>query len=88
MQKIGDKKIKEGDHITLNGSSGDIYLGKMRLFQNPLDNTGPLSLLLSWADKIRKLKIRTNADTPDDCEKALGFGAEGVGLCRTEHMFF
>ena len=60
----------------------------MRLFQNPLNNTGPLSLLLSWADKIRKLKIRTNADTPDDCEKALGFGAEGVGLCRTEHMFF
>ena len=86
--KIGDKKIKEGDHITLNGSSGDIYLGKMRLFQNPLNNTGPLSLLLSWADKIRKLKIRTNADTPDDCEKALGFGAEGIGLCRTEHMFF
>ncbi len=86
--KIGGKKIKEGDHITLNGSSGDIYLGKMRLFQNPLDNTGPLSLLLSWADKIRKLKIRTNADTPDDCEKALSFGAEGVGLCRTEHMFF
>ena len=86
--KIGNKKIKEGDYITLNGSSGDIYLGKMRLFQNPLDNTGPLSLLLSWADKIRKLKIRTNADTPDDCEKAIGFGAEGVGLCRTEHMFF
>ena len=86
--KIGNKKIKEGDYITLNGSSGDIYLGKMRLFQNPLNNTGPLSLLLSWADKIRKLKIRTNADTPDDCEKALSFGAEGVGLCRTEHMFF
>ena len=86
--KIGREKIKEGDYITLNGSSGDIYLGEMRLFQNPLDNTGPLSLLLSWADKIRKLKIRTNADTPEDCEKALSFGAEGVGLCRTEHMFF
>ena len=86
--KIGREKIKEGDYITLNGSSGDIYLGEMRLFQNPLDNTGPLSLLLSWADKIRKLKIRTNADTPEDCERALSFGAEGVGLCRTEHMFF
>ena len=86
--KIGREKIKEGDYITLNGSSGDIYLGEMRLFQNPLDNAGPLSLLLSWADKIRKLKIRTNADTPEDCEKALSFGAEGVGLCRTEHMFF
>ena len=86
--KIADKKINEGDQITLNGSSGDIYLGELGLFQNPLDNTGPLSLLLSWADKIRKLKIRTNADTPEDCEKALEFGAEGVGLCRTEHMFF
>ena len=86
--KIADKKINEGDQITLNGSSGDIYLGELELFQNPLDNTGPLSLLLSWADKIRKLKIRTNADTPEDCEKALEFGAEGVGLCRTEHMFF
>ena len=86
--KIADKKISEGDQITLNGSSGDIYLGKLSLFQNPLDNTGPLSLLLSWADKVRKLKIRTNADTPEDCAKALAFGAEGVGLCRTEHMFF
>jgi len=86
--KIADKKIKEGDQITLNGSSGDIYLGRLRLFQNPLDNAGPLSQLLSWADKIRKLKIRTNADTPEDCERALEFGAEGVGLCRTEHMFF
>tara|TARA_Y100001936_G_scaffold250902_1_gene305063 strand:- start:1420 stop:4062 length:2643 start_codon:yes stop_codon:yes gene_type:complete len=86
--KIAGIKINEGEQITLNGSSGDIYLGSLGLFQNPLDNTGPLSLLLSWADKIRKLKIRTNADTPEDCEKALSFGAEGVGLCRTEHMFF
>ena len=86
--KISGIKIKEGDQITLNGSSGDIYLGSLRLFQNPLDNTGPLSELLSWADKIRRLKIRTNADTPEDCKRALDFGAEGVGLCRTEHMFF
>ena len=86
--KIGNKKIKEGDLLTLNGSSGDIYLGSLKLFQNPIDESGPLSLLLSWADKIRKLKVRTNADTPEDCEKALRFGAEGVGLCRTEHMVF
>ena len=86
--KIAGIKINEGQQITLNGSSGDIYIGSLRLFQSPLDNKGPLSLLLSWADKIRKLKIRTNADTPEDCEKALSFGAEGVGLCRTEHMFF
>ena len=85
---IGDIKIKEGDWITLSGSTGEVFLGKMRLFQNPIDRSGPLSELLSWADQIRKLKIRTNADTPEDCQKALDFGAEGIGLCRTEHMFF
>ena len=86
--KLGNIKIKEGDFITLNGSSGEIFLGRLKLFQNPINSSGPLNELLSWADKIRKLKIRTNADTPEDCEKALSFGAEGVGLCRTEHMFF
>ena len=85
---VGGVKIKEGDWITLNGSTGEIFLGKMSLFQNPIDQSGPLTELLSWADQIRKLKIRTNADTPEDCEKALSFGAEGIGLCRTEHMFF
>ena len=85
---VGGVKIKEGDWITLNGSTGEIFLGKMSLFQNPIDKSGPLTELLSWADQIRKLKIRTNADTPEDCEKALSFGAEGIGLCRTEHMFF
>ena len=85
---VGGVKIKEGDWITLNGSTGEIFLGKMSLFQNPIDESGPLTELLSWADQIRKLKIRTNADTPEDCEKALSFGAEGIGLCRTEHMFF
>ena len=71
--KIANKRINEGDQITLNGSSGNIYLGKLGLFQNPLDNTGPLSLLLSWADKVRKLKIRTNADTPEDCARAVSY---------------
>ncbi len=86
--KLGEEKIKEGDSITLNGSTGEIFLGELKLFQNPISSSGPLNELLSWADKIRKLKIRTNADTPEDCKKALAFGAEGVGLCRTEHMFF
>ena len=81
-------KIKEGDCITLNGSTGEIFYGELALFQNPINSAGPLTELLSWADQVRKLKIRTNADTPEDCEKALGFGAEGIGLCRTEHMFF
>ena len=85
---LGKEKIKEGDFLTLNGSTGEIFLGRLALFQNPIGSSGPLTDLLSWADKFRKLKIRTNADTPEDCEKALEFGAEGVGLCRTEHMFF
>ena len=85
---FGDTKIKEGDWITLNGSTGEIFYGELALFQNPINSSDALTELLSWADQVRKLKIRTNADTPEDCEKALSFGAEGVGLCRTEHMFF
>ena len=61
---VGDAKIKEGDWITLNGSTGEIFLGKMSLFQNPISKSGPLTELLSWADQVRKLKIRANADTP------------------------
>ena len=85
---VGNTKIKEGSWITLDGSTGEIFKGKLPLFKNSLGGSGPLNELLSWADRIRKLKIRTNADTSEDCKKALGFGAEGVGLCRTEHMFF
>ncbi|RPG64915.1 MAG: pyruvate, phosphate dikinase [Flammeovirgaceae bacterium TMED290] len=85
---LGKHKINEGDFITLNGSTGEIFLGKLGLFQTPINSSGPLNELLSWADKIRTLGIRTNADTAKDCERALSFGAEGVGLCRTEHMFF
>tara|TARA_B100001250_G_scaffold124106_1_gene105462 strand:- start:1523 stop:3040 length:1518 start_codon:yes stop_codon:yes gene_type:complete len=86
--KIGDTKIKEGDWVTLSGSTGEIFGGRLPLFQSPIESSGPLNELLSWADQTRKLKIRTNADTPEDCKKAIGFGAEGIGLCRTEHMFF
>ena len=85
---VGEAKIKEGDWITLNGSTGEIFCGQLDLFQSPVTSSGPLKELLSWADQVRKLKIRVNAETPEDCEKALNFGAEGVGLCRTEHMFF
>ena len=85
---LGTEKIKEGDFVTLSGSTGEIFLGRLELFQNPLSSSGPLNELLSWADRFRKLKVRTNADTPEDCQKALDFGAEGIGLCRTEHMFF
>ena len=85
---LGGAKIKEGSWITLNGSTGEVFRGKLPLFQNPLSGSDPLNELLSWADHTRKLKIRTNADTPEDCKKAIDFGAEGIGLCRTEHMFF
>jgi pyruvate,orthophosphate dikinase len=85
---VGETKIKEGDWVTLNGSTGEIFYGQLPLFQNPITSSGPLTELLSWADRVRKLKIRANAETPEDCEKALSFGAEGIGLCRTEHMFF
>ncbi len=85
---FGKKKIKEGDWITLNGSDGSVFEKKLELFQQPIKDFEPLDLLLSWADRYRKLEVRTNADTPEDCVKALQFGAQGVGLCRTEHMFF
>ncbi|MGA1841903.1 MAG: pyruvate, phosphate dikinase [bacterium] len=78
--------IKEGDYITLNGSTGQVILGQVNLVQPEL--SGDFGTLMSWADEIRRLKVRTNADTPKDARVARNFGAEGIGLCRTEHMFF
>ncbi len=83
---VGTKKLSEGDEITLNGSSGEIFLSSLPL-KKP-EQTVEFKTLLSWCDKIRKLKVRTNADTPYDSAKAIELGAEGIGLCRTEHMFF
>ena len=81
-----DKKIVEGDYITLNGNTGEVILGQVALIEPKV--TGSFRTLMEWADKVRTLKVRTNADTPFDSEVAIGFGAEGIGLCRTEHMFF
>ncbi len=78
--------IKEGDWISLDGSTGRVLLGQAPLVDPVLDDN--FMTLMSWADEARKLKVRTNADTPGDSEVARGFGAEGIGLCRTEHMFF
>ncbi len=78
--------IKEGEFISLDGSTGKVYLGKMAT-QDP-SLTGNFGTLMSWSDKFRKMGVRTNADTPHDAEVARKFGAEGIGLCRTEHMFF
>ncbi len=80
------KRYAEGDWISLDGSTGNVY-GESLPTVDP-EMTGDFSTLMAWADDLRKLKVRTNADTPADAAQALKFGAEGIGLCRTEHMFF
>ncbi len=82
----GNQIIKEGDYISLDGSLGAVYKGKVKTVEPEL--SGDFEKLMKWADKIRQLKVRTNADTPTDATVAHKFGAEGIGLCRTEHMFF
>jgi pyruvate,orthophosphate dikinase len=83
---VGGKTIKEGDWITLDGGEGTVYSHKMDLVTPELPPA--YHTLMKWADGVRRLGIRTNADTPQDARKAREFGAEGIGLCRTEHMFF
>ena len=85
---IGDSIISEGDWITMNGTEGKIYSGQVDLIDADPDTHPEYKELMIWADEIRKLKIRTNAESPDDARQAIRFGAEGIGLCRTEHMFF
>jgi pyruvate,orthophosphate dikinase len=82
----GGKTLKQGDEITLNGSTGEVFLSSLPL-KKP-EQTEEFRTLLTWCDQIRTLKVRTNADTPYDSENAIRLGAEGIGLCRTEHMFF
>jgi pyruvate,orthophosphate dikinase len=84
--RIGKDTLKEGDEITLNGSTGEVIVGALKLVSPEL--SGEFGELMGWADEARRLKVRTNADTPKDCVVARKFGAEGIGLCRTEHMFF
>ena len=84
--KTASVEIKEGDIITIDGSSGRIILGSVPTVKPEI--SGDFSKLMSWADNVRKLKVRTNAETPLDTKVARDFGAEGIGLCRTEHMFF
>ncbi len=83
---VGDTVINEGDVITIDGNTGEIMLGEMEMQEPEL--TKDFKTIMEWADEFRTLKIRTNADTPEDCKVAIDFGAEGIGLCRTEHMFF
>ena len=84
--RVGDREIKKGEIITVDGAEGEVLFGEVEM-QQP-DLSGDFGVLMGWADKVRKLNVRTNAETPADVKVAKEFGAEGIGLCRTEHMFF
>ena len=84
--ELNGHTVREGDIISLDGSTGNIYLGEIKSV--PAAITGNFERIMNWADEVRTLKIRTNADSPKDARQAVEFGAEGIGLCRTEHMFF
>ncbi|KXZ39697.1 pyruvate phosphate dikinase [Alkalithermobacter thermoalcaliphilus JW-YL-7 = DSM 7308] len=84
--RAGDIVVKEGEYISLDGSTGRVFVGDIPKVDVKL--TGKFEKLMKWVDEFRKLKVRTNADTPKDAATAIKFGAEGIGLCRTEHMFF
>jgi len=86
VMRIGEKLVREGDSITIDGSTGEVMLGLAPTVIPELD--GSFTKLMKWTDRVRDLRVRTNADTPEDAIVARGFGAEGIGLCRTEHMFF
>ena len=85
--RTGDgEEFKEGDYISIDGSTGNVYAGKLEMQEASI--SGDFETFMSWADDARDLQVRTNADTPRDAKQARTFGAEGIGLCRTEHMFF
>jgi pyruvate, phosphate dikinase len=86
MTASDGKVFREGDYISLDGSTGNIY--GQAIPTKPAELTGDFGMIMEWADEVRTLKVRTNADTPKDAAQAIHFGAEGIGLCRTEHMFF
>ena len=85
---IDDTVLKEGDWVTMNGTLGNVYQGQVNLIPSNPDTHPEYKVLMEWADEFRSLKIRTNAESPTDAAQAIQFGAEGIGLCRTEHMFF
>ena len=86
VMTIDGKEFREGDWISLNGTTGEVYDGKVATMDP--DISGDFGKVMDWADKFARLKVRTNADTPNDAKVARNFGAQGIGLCRTEHMFF
>lgn len=88
QMKVGDVVVKEGDWISLDGATGEVFLGKLDLTVPNLEEQQDLLTLLNWADEIARLQVWANADYPKDARRARSYGAKGIGLCRTEHMFF
>jgi len=86
VARVAGRELREGDRLTIDGSTGEVMLGEVPTVQPELG--GDFGTLMGWADEVRRLRVRANAETPADCRTARDFGAEGVGLCRTEHMFF
>jgi len=86
VMRVGSREVREGDMVTIDGATGEVMAGQVPTVQPEL--SGDFGTLMVWADEVRRLKVRANAETPLDCRTAREFGAEGVGLCRTEHMFF
>lgn len=84
--RVGGRELAEGDTITLDGGNGQVMAGEVATIKPEM--AGDFGTLMEWADRHRRMRVRTNAETPDDCRTARQFGAEGIGLCRTEHMFF
>ena len=86
VMRVGDFMMKEGDLITIDGTTGQVFYGEVPVVEAELSED--FETVMGWADEHRRMRVRTNAETPKDTKAALGFGAEGIGLCRTEHMFF
>ena len=83
---LGEQQLQAGDVITIDGSAGEVYSGQVTMVQPNL--SGAFETVMGWADKYRRMAVRANAETPNDARVAREFGAKGIGLCRTEHMFF
>ncbi len=84
--RVGERRFAEGDWVTIDGATGELLAGRVPMVEPELG--ADFATLMGWADEVRRMRVRTNADTPEDCRAARAFGAEGIGLCRTEHMFF
>ena len=86
--RAGGATVREGEMISIDGTTGEIFAGELPTIEARFEDEHDLATLLGWADAVRRLQVWANADYPRDAERARAFGAQGIGLCRTEHMFF